>query len=158
DNARDWKALIALCRTLNKTPLDQLEKALEPMLDLDGVLRFLALDNAVQNEDGYWVRASDYSLYRDPKGKFHVIPHDMNETFAATGFFGFGKGPKGGPGFGKGPKGGPGAGGKGSGYSLDPLIGLDDPRKPLRSRLLAVPSLRARYLKYVRQIAEESLD
>ena len=29
---------------------------------------------------------------------------------------------------------------------------------PLHSRLLAVPSLRARYLKYVREIAEKSLD
>jgi hypothetical protein len=41
---------------------------------------------------------------------------------------------------------------------LDPLVGLDDPRKPLRSRLLAVPSLRAKYLGHVRTIARESLD
>jgi Ca2+-binding EF-hand superfamily protein len=153
DNPRDWKALIELCRTLNKTPLDRLEKALEPMLDLDEVLWFLALDNAVINDDGYWVRASDYSLYRDPKGKFHLIPHDMNETFAPLRGFGFGFG----PGFGKGPKGGPGAGGP-TGYALDPLVGLDNPRMPLRSRLLAVPSLREKYLKNVRTIAEKSLD
>lgn len=44
-----------------------------------------------------------------------------------------------------------------SGVELDPLVGLDDARKPLRSRLLAVPSLRARYLQYVRTIAENSL-
>jgi len=62
DNAKDWKALVALCRTLNKTPLDKLEDALKPLLDLDGVLWFLALDNAVINDDGYWTRASDYSL------------------------------------------------------------------------------------------------
>ncbi len=42
-------------------------------------------------------------------------------------------------------------------YQLDPLIGLDDERKPLRSKLLAVPALRAKYLSYVRAIAEESL-
>ena len=41
---------------------------------------------------------------------------------------------------------------------LDPLVGLDDATKPLRSRLLAVPALRARYLNYVRQIAERWLD
>ena len=41
---------------------------------------------------------------------------------------------------------------------LDPLIGLDDARKPLRSKVLAVPSLRARYLQHVGTIAEESLD
>lgn len=41
---------------------------------------------------------------------------------------------------------------------LDPLVGLDDPSKPLRSRLLSVPGLRASYLEKVRQIAEESFD
>ena len=41
---------------------------------------------------------------------------------------------------------------------LDPLIGLDEAKKPLRSRLLAVPALRARYLAHVRTIAEDSLD
>jgi hypothetical protein len=35
---------------------------------------------------------------------------------------------------------------------------MDDARKPLRSRLLAVPSLRAKYLDHVRQLAEVSLD
>jgi hypothetical protein len=38
---------------------------------------------------------------------------------------------------------------------LDPLVGLDDPTKPLRSRLLAVPSLRAAYLDRVRTLADE---
>ncbi|MGQ9589983.1 MAG: CotH kinase family protein, partial [Planctomycetota bacterium] len=69
------------------------------------------------------------------------------------------------PGFGPGPGGEPGRGGPafrpgrgGSGLELDPLAGADDPRKPLLSRLLAVPSLRARYLECVQRIAEESLD
>jgi len=38
------------------------------------------------------------------------------------------------------------------------LTGLDDANKPLRSRLLAVPSLRQRYLRYVHDIAEKWLD
>lgn len=41
---------------------------------------------------------------------------------------------------------------------LDPLVGLDDPRKPLRSRVLAVPALRQRYLHCVYQIARDGLD
>ena len=53
--------------------------------------------------------------------------------------------------FGKGPAFGPPP----QGVDLDPLIGLDDPRKPLRSRLLAVPSLKARYLEHVKIIAAE---
>ena len=44
------------------------------------------------------------------------------------------------------------------GVELDPLTGLDDAKKPLRGKVLAVPSLRARYLAHVRTIAEEALD
>ncbi|MCI0460636.1 MAG: CotH kinase family protein, partial [Gemmataceae bacterium] len=173
DGDKAWKDLVALCRTLNQTPLDRLEEALKPMLDLDGVLWFLALDMALINNDGYWVRASDYNIFRDEKGKFHLIPHDMNEAFHGAMGFGFGgpggRGPGGpggfpggrpggrlpGPG---GPGGGPGMGPRPSGVELDPLVGLEDARKPLRSRLLAVPSLRARYLDRVRVIAKAGLD
>jgi hypothetical protein len=44
------------------------------------------------------------------------------------------------------------------GVDLDPLIGLDDERMPLRGRLLKLPNLREQYLAHVREIAEESLD
>lgn len=37
-------------------------------------------------------------------------------------------------------------------------MGLDDPSKPLRSKLLAVPALRERYLRHVRAIAQTWLD
>ncbi len=86
------------------------------------------------------MRASDYNIYLDTKGRFHVIPHDTNETFPVRG--------GGGRGFGRG----------GGDAKLDPLVGLNDTAKPLRSKLLAVPALRARYLAYVRQIATKWLD
>jgi hypothetical protein len=35
---------------------------------------------------------------------------------------------------------------------------MDSERVPLRSKLLAVPELKARYLEYVRAIADDSLD
>ena len=173
DDAKSWKALIALCKTLNQTPPERLEAALRPILDLDGVLWFLALDNALINGDGYWTRASDYSIYRDPKGVFHVLPHDANETFGPPMMFGppggFGNrgGRPGGPGGGPppagaggpgGPGGPPGGGPRPGNVDLDPLVGLDDARKPLRSKLLAVPALRERYLRHVRSIAENQLD
>ena len=47
---------------------------------------------------------------------------------------------------------------RGGGPDLDPLIGLDDTSKALRSKLLAVPALREKYLGYVRQIATKWLD
>ena len=149
------------------------------MLDVDGALKFLALEVALVNSDGYWTRASDYSIYQDDEGTFHVIPHDVNEGLADEGGRGFGPP----PGFGPGGPGGPGRGGRprpgraappdgmfgpvraggrgmfgGATADLDPLVGLDDASKPLRSKLLAVPALREQYLSYVREIAQKHLD
>ncbi len=182
-----WAALIQLCKTLDSVPPERLESALEPMLEIDGALRFLAWDNVMANGDGFWTRASDYNLYRDKEGRFHFVPYDANETLkvraggprGARGFGGDRRGrdfgPAGGPppemraggagrpggpgGFG-GPMGRPGFGppGGGGGVELDPLVAAEDESKPLLSKLLAVPALRERYLGYVREMAETWLD
>jgi hypothetical protein len=162
DNPKAWRDLIAFFKVLNTTPLDGLEKALEPVLDVDGALRFLALELALVNTDGYWTRASDYNIYQDVRGRFHVLPHDVNEAFEEEGA-GAGRGrgqpgpPPGVPALPPGLPPFPATFGMAS-VELDPLIGLDDTTRPLRSRLLAVPALRARYLGYVRDIAEKWLD
>lgn len=127
-----WTALVRFARILNETPPDKLEQALEPMLDVNNTLKFLALENVVVNSDGYWSKGSDYSLYLDPGGRFHIIPYDVNTTFVAASRFGS--------------------------VTLDPLEAMYDPSKPLASKLLAVPALRARYLGYVREIATKWLD
>ena len=143
DDPESWKALARLARVLNETPLDKLEVALAPLLDVDGALKFLAIEVALVNSDGYWTRASDYNIYLGPDGRFHIIPHDVNEAFGGEG----------------GGRGGFGGGfGGGGGTQLDPLVALNDPSKPLRSRLLAVPALRQKYLGYVRDIATRWLD
>ena len=135
DDAKSWKDFINLCRVLNQTETNKLEAALSSILNIDGVLRFLALENVLINSDGYWIRSSDYNIYQDEKGKFHIVPHDANETFAA-------------------PQ-GPGAGG---GIELDPMAGFKESSKPLLNKLLAAPALKQRYLGYVRHIAENWLD
>ena len=137
DDPESWQALIAMTRVLNETPPEKLEAALAPMLDIDGTLKFLALEVVMVNSDGYWSRASDYNLYRDTAGRFHIVPHDVNEALGGEG---------GGRAF------------MGRGAQLDPLVAIDDPDKPLRSKLLAVPALRERYLSYVRDIATKWLD
>ncbi len=136
DTPKAWADLIHLFRVLNETPADKLEAALAPMLDVDGVLRFLAVEVALANSDGYWTRASDYNIYQDPNGRFHVFPHDFNEGLMEESL---------------------GWGGN-SGPLLEPLVGVNDAGKPLRSKLLAVPALRAKYLAYVKDIAEKWLD
>ena len=233
DDEDSWKSLINLCKVLNETPSKDLPKAIEPILNVEGVLRFLAIDVAVVNSDGYWTRASDYSIYLESSGIFHILPHDMNEAFrgghrpgggpSGGGFRGRDSGPRpphpveeaidrdkdgelsaeeiknitqalanldknkdgeidpeemrprfdrgqGGPTDfprpnqgGEGPpasifgRTGPRSGGGHGDSTLDPLVGLDSERMPLRSKLLAVPQYRARYLQYVRTLAEKSM-
>jgi hypothetical protein len=141
DEPASWNALIALARTLNNTPVAQLEAALAPMLDIDGYLRFLALDNVMASGDGFYSRTADYSLYLDTSGKFHFTFHDANEMFSAGG-----------------GRGGGGGFGGGGGVTLNPLVSANDPNKPIISKILAVPALRAKYVAYVKEIAQKSLD
>jgi hypothetical protein len=142
DTAESWAALIELTRVLNQTPPAELVAALEPIFDIDGALRFLAVDNALQNSDGYWARNSDYSLYRDEDGRFHVTAYDANEALReGMNMRGFG-----------------GRGGGASGAQLDPLEGSNDGSKAMLYRLLRVPELQEAYLGYVRDVAENWLD
>ncbi len=138
DDPKAWAALINLTRVLTQTPLDKLEAALTPIFNIDAALKFLALESTFINDDGYWVRASDYNLYLDPKGRFHIYPHDGNEAF-----------------FDPGPALRDGAA---KGTELDPFIGSKDAHKVLISRMLAVPALRTRYLRYIKEMATTWLD
>jgi hypothetical protein len=144
DDAASWNALINLARVLDTTPTAQLEAALAPILDIDGYLKFLALDNVMASGDGFYARTADYSLYRDSNGRFHFTFHDANEMFSAGG--------------GRGGGGGFGGFGGGGGVTLDPLVSANDPNKPIISKVLAVPALRAKYVAYVKEIAQKSLD
>ncbi|MCZ7637629.1 MAG: CotH kinase family protein [Verrucomicrobia bacterium] len=84
DEPDSWKALIGLCQVLDETAPENLQKALDGWLDVDGVLRFLAVDNALVNNDGFWTRASDYYLYRDERGCFHLIPRTPTRRSATA--------------------------------------------------------------------------
>ena len=131
-------------------------------IDIDGALKFLALDNALVNNDGYWIRTSDYSIYQDVQGRFHLLPHDSNETFLRP------ESPRGPRGRGPRPQAGQEPGGPPPGeqrpanptrgVELDPLVAAKDASKPLLSKMLAVPALRKRYLTHVKAIATEWLD
>ena len=138
DSEKAWADLIKLCRVLNETPAEQLEKALQPLLDVDATLKFLALENALVNRDGQWGRSTGYGIYQDEKGRFHFIPGSATESFRAAENFG--------------------RRGKIGGVQLDPFLGADNSQKPLLSKLLSVPSLKTRYAGYIHSIAEEWLD
>ncbi|HOK78419.1 MAG TPA: CotH kinase family protein [Verrucomicrobiota bacterium] len=111
DDPKAWAELVNLCKVLSQTPLEQLEDALNPLLDIDATLRFLAWENVIASGDAYYARASDYHLYNDDRGRFHIIPYDANESFPTR------KGP-GGPGGPGGPFGPGGPRGFGPGMLL----------------------------------------
>ena len=138
ESEKAWTDLIRLTRLLNTTKPEHLEAVLAPHLDIDGVLKFLALEVVFVNTDGYWTRGSDYSIYQAENGRFHILPYDFNEAMGVDS-----------PGRRGSFHGGP---------TLDALVAADDASKPLRSKLLAVPALRERYLGYVRDIAGKWLD
>ena len=85
DDPKSWAALTNVFKVLTETPLDTLEATLTPIFNIDGALRFLALEIALVNTDGYWTRASDYNIYLDEQGRIHILPHDVNEAFEEEG-------------------------------------------------------------------------
>jgi len=178
-NDAAWQGLVDLCAVLEHTPKDQLERILPQHLDVDGALWFLAVDNALADDDGYHSRASDYLLYRDPKGRFHLTPRDNNEILPAGGARGPRPGRAGGPGGpapfpgapdgqgpggpppGQGPGGAPGGpggrrGGPGA-AATSPLQMADRADRPLLRKLLEVPAWRQRYLANLRELATTAL-
>ena len=134
-----WHALVELCDVLASTPDDALEAALDPLFNIDGALWHLAMENVFVDHDGYMSRASDYNLYRDPAGRFHLVPHDSNETFR---YGGHGGGPS----------------SLGDSEQVDPFLHADSDQRPVIRRLLAIPHLRARYAAHVSTIVDEWLD
>ena len=134
-----WQDLMELCKTLAKTPDEQLEAKLSTIFNIDRALWFLALENAFIDSDGYFSRGSDYAIYQDTNGRFHLLPHDSNETFRFAG------------------GGGPNSWSTDGGI-LSPVAQADDTTRPVIRRLFAIPHLRARYLAHLRTIAREWLD
>ncbi|TNE74504.1 T9SS type A sorting domain-containing protein [bacterium] len=54
----------------------------EDRLDVDGVLRWIAVDILTSNWDNYWHNKNNFYIYHDLKtNKIHFIPYDYDNTF-----------------------------------------------------------------------------
>lgn len=119
--------MIVLCDKLNNLPLEQLEDSIQKHLALDHTLWYLAHEIVFADEDSYTFKGGmDYYIYWDEKTeRIFPLEYDGNSSMIA------------------------------------PLIGLPpffnefDTRFPLLNRLMAVPSIRQRYLAHVRTILQE---
>ena len=133
----------------DSTPDAELVENLPSILNIDQVLWQLAVSNVFMDDDGYIHKGGDYALYQDVKGRFHLVPHDNNESLR------FGRSGRGGPG-GRGP-GGWSWGDLEDGL-VSPVTHENNAGRPLIKRLLANPQWRARYLAHVRTVVDEWLD
>ena len=147
-----WTDLIALFKMLDETTSQaELTQRLPSILNIDQALWQLAVSNVFMDDDGYIHKGGDYAIYQDVNGRFHLIPHDNNESLR------FGREGRGGPGGGRGGPGGWSWGDLESGMA-SPVAHEGSATRPLINRLLANPEWRARYLAHVRTVVNEWLD
>ncbi len=143
-----WEDLIRLCKMLDDTTADaELVEKLPSLLNIDQVLWQLAVSNVFMDDDSYIHKGGDYTIYQDVNGRFHLVPHDNNESIR----FARGGGRGGGPG-------GNWSWGEVTNGMVSPVTHENNRGRPLIKRLLSNPQWRARYLAHVRTVVNEWLD
>jgi spore coat protein CotH len=131
ENNPNYTALFRLLEVLNNEPDETFVEEIEKVLDVDQVLRFLAVSAALVHLDNYIGMGHNYYLY-EVDGKFTIIPWDLNMSF----------------------------GGFGIGINLTRITNflIDEPTsgavadRPLVARLLAVPAYLETYHGYLTEL------
>jgi spore coat protein CotH len=134
ENKPDYSGLFRFLEVLNNEPEETFRQEIEKVLDVDGVLRFLAVSTALVHLDNYTGNfGHNYYLYEDD-GKFTVIPWDLNMAF---GTFNLGLGQAG-----------------IINFLIDEPTGMPVAERPLVSRLLAVPEYLETYHEYLYELID----
>jgi len=81
----DWSDLEAVFEALHASREDAAawRAGLEDVFDVDGFLRWLAINRLTGNWDSYGQMPQNYYLYTSPDGIVHWIPWDLNESFTS---------------------------------------------------------------------------
>lgn len=130
NKANPWDDLVQVCDVLNNTPLAELEEAIKPILDLDRTLWFLATEIAFSDDDSYVFKGKmDYYLYWDPEtGRITPLEFDGNSVM------------------------------KSNAVNWGAFYNANKVNYPLLNKLLAVPSIRQRYLAHLRTILQDEMN
>lgn len=80
ENYADHTALFHLLEVLNNGPEDSFPTEIEKVLDVDQVLRFLAVSVLIVHLDNYIGMGHNYYLY-EMDGRFTILPWDLNMGF-----------------------------------------------------------------------------
>lgn len=123
-----WAGLIAACDVLNNEPLATLEEELNEVLDIDKACWFLAHENVFADDDSYINKGgSDYYVYYEAEtGRIVPMEYDGNSVLLGNNHL-----------------------------NWDLFYHQNNNNFPLLNRMLAVPSIRQRYLAHVRVILED---
>ena len=141
EKADDWSDLMDLIAVLNRTPIEELPARIEKLLDVDSVLSALATDAITLNLDSYRGSGHNYYIYRRASdSRFQWIMWDGNLAFGGFGFEH-----------------------NNEGLHAMPIDWTAENyraewKRPMASRLLAVPEYRARYRAMVRRAIANAAD
>jgi spore coat protein CotH len=134
ENYSNHSALFHFLEVLNKCSDETFPSEIEKVLDVDQVLRFLAVSVMIVHLDNYIGMGHNYYLY-EMDGRFTIIPWDLNMAFGTFGM-------------------GVGRGTNVTDFYIDqPTTGAFSER-PLVSRLLAHKPYMDRYHEYLEQLLE----
>ncbi len=133
EDSPDYSGLYKLLEIINREPSETTTEDLESVLEVDEILRFLAVSVALVHLDNYIGMGHNYYLYEDG-GRFSIIPWDLNMSF----------------------------GGFSSGLSRAQIIDffIDEPtaasldQYPLVEQLMTEPEYVATYRGYLQQLLE----
>jgi len=124
-----WDDLVNVCDVLNTTPLSNLETEVSEVLDLDRTLWFLASEIAFSDDDSYVFKGRmDYYLYWDPETQ-RITPLEFDGNSVM----------------------------KNNAVNWGVFYNESKVNYPLLNRLLAVPSIRQRYLAHFRTLVADEM-
>ena len=81
----DYSQLANLIYQINSSSNPNFEDSVEAIINVNGVLKYLATNILVGGWDDYWSLSNNYYLYFNPETKkFDLIPYDYDNTFGVT--------------------------------------------------------------------------
>lgn len=134
---KGWTDLLDLMYALwyNSDSTSQYYQSIEAHIDVDQVMWMLAFNNLFVNLDSYSWSGRNYYLYQNSEEVFQIIPWDFNQCFGSFSHFYDSKN-----------------------LAQFPLyMSIEEPTKPLISKLLNNEKYKSLYLKHYRTLIDEYL-
>ncbi|MEQ9308142.1 MAG: CotH kinase family protein [Balneolaceae bacterium] len=78
----DYSDLASLISFLENSSTQDFENEFDDYFNVDGALRWMAVDILTGNWDNYWYNQNNFYLYNNPAtNRFEIIPYDYDNTF-----------------------------------------------------------------------------